>query len=214
MRCRCNSSKSVAEIWPACRAASMVCAGAKASIVVRELVMVCISCPVALLHVCGKSVDIVYDMGRVSAMIGGSSQKQRESPRGCYWIGYNLKQRKGMSRAASLVQTLVIYYNVVTRAKMFIGTEEEAMRTVGVHELEDHIIDILRLMQQTGEIVEVTDGNQVIAHLVPESNSQRPAEVLGGAVWTTLDRLRDEINAHWPKDVSAVDAVRDVRREL
>lgn len=88
------------------------------------------------------------------------------------------------------------------------------MRTVGVHELEEHISEILHLVQETGEIVEVTDGGQVIAHLVPASNSQRPAEVLGGAVWTTLDRLRDEISARWPKDVSAVDAVRDVRREL
>jgi antitoxin (DNA-binding transcriptional repressor) of toxin-antitoxin stability system len=34
------------------------------------------------------------------------------------------------------------------------------------------------------------------------------------AVWTHLERLAAEIGAHWKGNVSAVDAVRDVRREL
>ncbi len=35
-----------------------------------------------------------------------------------------------------------------------------------------------------------------------------------GDVWANLDRLSAEIGAHWPKDVSAVDAIRDVRGDL
>jgi hypothetical protein len=32
--------------------------------------------------------------------------------------------------------------------------------------------------------------------------------------WANFDRLVTELGVHWPEDVSAVDAVRDVRREL
>ncbi len=88
------------------------------------------------------------------------------------------------------------------------------MRTFGVRELEDRISEILRLVQETGEIVEVTNDGEVIARLVPVSRSQRPVEVPGGAVWTDLERLRAEIDAHWQGSPSAVDAVREVRREL
>ncbi len=88
------------------------------------------------------------------------------------------------------------------------------MKTIGVRELEEHISEILHQVQETGEIVDVTNDGEIIAHLVPVSTAQLPAEVLGGAVWTDLDRLRAEIAAHWKGSTNAVDALRDVRREL
>lgn len=33
-------------------------------------------------------------------------------------------------------------------------------------------------------------------------------------IWANLDQLAVQIEAHWQDDMSAVDAVRDVRREL
>ena len=34
-----------------------------------------------------------------------------------------------------------------------------------------------------------------------------------GAIWTDMDRLAAEIGAHWPANVAATEAVRDVRRD-
>lgn len=88
------------------------------------------------------------------------------------------------------------------------------MKTIGVHELEERISEILQLVQKTGEIVEVTSDGEVIASLVPTPRGDRPVEVPGGAIWTDFDRLVEELGVQWPEGVSAVDAVRDVRREL
>lgn len=94
------------------------------------------------------------------------------------------------------------------------------MRTVGVRELEENIDEVLEQMRETGEVVAVTRDGEIIAHLVPPGIPQWLAPVPGDAldnaqdIWARLDRLSVEISAHWPKDVSAVDAIRDVRREL
>ncbi|HXX77415.1 MAG TPA: type II toxin-antitoxin system prevent-host-death family antitoxin [Ktedonobacteraceae bacterium] len=88
------------------------------------------------------------------------------------------------------------------------------MKTLGVRELKERISEILRLVEEEGETVEVTKRGEVIAHLVPVRKPQRSAEQADDAVWTDLERLAAEINANWPSNVSAVDAVRDVRREL
>lgn len=116
------------------------------------------------------------------------------------------------------------------------------MRTVGVDELEDHLADVLDQMRETGEVVVITKGDEVIAHLVPANIPQWLAKVSGGDAWPYLDRVKTGIDAHgsknadaveavrtawanfdrlvtelgvhWPEDVSAVDAVPDVRREL
>jgi prevent-host-death family protein len=88
------------------------------------------------------------------------------------------------------------------------------MKTLGVRELKERISEILRMVEEEGETVEVTKRGEVIARLVPVRKPQRPVEQANDTVWTDLDRLSAEISAHWPADVSAVEAVRDVRREL
>jgi prevent-host-death family protein len=88
------------------------------------------------------------------------------------------------------------------------------MKTLGVRELKERISEILRMVEEEGETVEVTKRGEVIARLVPVRKPQRPVEQANDIVWTDLDRLSAEISAHWPADVSAVEAVRDVRREL
>ncbi len=88
------------------------------------------------------------------------------------------------------------------------------MKTLGVRELKERISEILRLVEGEGEIVEVTKRGEVIAHLVPVRKPQQAVEQTDDAVWTDLERLAAEISANWPSNVSAVDAVRDVRCEL
>jgi antitoxin (DNA-binding transcriptional repressor) of toxin-antitoxin stability system len=107
-------------------------------------------------------------------------------------------------------------YNAVT----IVTIQEEVMRTVEARELEEKIDEVLEQVRETGEIVAVTRDGEIIAHLVPAGIPQWLAPVPGDAsdnaqdIWTSFDQLSAEISAHWPKDVSAVDAIRDVRREL
>ena len=88
------------------------------------------------------------------------------------------------------------------------------MKTLGVRELKERISEMLHLVQEKGEIIEVTNRGEVVALLVPAHKPQQPAEQPSGAIWTDFDRLAAEIDVRWPKDVSSVDAVHDVRREL
>ena len=87
------------------------------------------------------------------------------------------------------------------------------MVTVGVRELKRHLSKLLRRVREEGEIVEVTYYGEVIARLVPASTpeaGERDVE----ALWAEIDQLAAEVSARWPKGVSAVEAVREVRREL
>jgi antitoxin (DNA-binding transcriptional repressor) of toxin-antitoxin stability system len=114
------------------------------------------------------------------------------------------------------------------------------MRMFDVHELEDRITKVLQSVQETGETVAVTKGGEVIAHLVPASIPSWLAKAPGDNLWANrinsesearrsestsavddllraranFDRLVAELGVQWPEGVNAVDAVRDVRREL
>ena len=92
--------------------------------------------------------------------------------------------------------------------------QEESMKTLDVRELKERISEILRLVEEEGETVEVIKRGEVIAHLVPVRKPQPYAEQVDDAVWTDLERLAAEISANWPSNISAVDALHDVRREL
>lgn len=87
------------------------------------------------------------------------------------------------------------------------------MRTIGVRELKAHISEILRQVQEEGEVVEVTNHGEVVARVVPVRrpvpNSQDNA-----AIWTDLDRLAAEIGKRLPEKVDAVEAINEVRRDL
>ena len=59
----------------------------------------------------------------------------------------------------------------------------------------------------------ITRRGRVIAHLVPvRPPSAAPADL--SALWADLDALAAEIGARWPTDQTAVEAVRQERREL
>ena len=87
------------------------------------------------------------------------------------------------------------------------------MVTVGVRELKQQISKILRRVREEGEIIEITYHGKIIARLIPV-NPPEAATEMTPAKWVDLDQLSAEISAKWPEGVSAVDAVRDVRRDL
>jgi prevent-host-death family protein len=86
-------------------------------------------------------------------------------------------------------------------------------RSVGVRELRQHATEIVRQVRVKGATIQITYRGRVIAQLIPVHDTPPAADALSG-VWTDLDRLAAEIGAHWPAQVSAVQAVGEGRREL
>ena len=88
------------------------------------------------------------------------------------------------------------------------------MITVVKHKFIERISEMLDMVVENGEIIEITDQGKVIAHLAPMSEPKQPVERDTSEAWENLKRLSTELSAHWPADVGAVEAVRDVRRDL
>ena len=86
------------------------------------------------------------------------------------------------------------------------------MHTIDAQELQDQTHEILRRVREQGETVEVSYLGEIVARLVPvaaqEPDAKREPEL------ADLEHLRAEIASKWPVGVSAVEAVREVRRDL
>ena len=87
------------------------------------------------------------------------------------------------------------------------------MITIGVRELKAQLSQILLKVRDEGEVVEITYYGQKIAHLVPATSVPITGDELE-VILSDLDSLAAEIGAAWEGDGSAVEAVREVRREL
>ena len=87
------------------------------------------------------------------------------------------------------------------------------MQTIGIRDLQQQTDQVLCRVREEGETFEVTDQGEVVARIVPaqEPPEARPSLDEFLARW---NRLAQDIGAHWPEGVSAVDAVREQRREL
>lgn len=87
------------------------------------------------------------------------------------------------------------------------------MSEVGIRELKASASEIVRRVRERGEVVDITYHGEVVARLVPvRPTVPAPGDV--AALLTDMDQLAAEVSAAWPVNVSAVNAVRDVRREL
>jgi prevent-host-death family protein len=86
------------------------------------------------------------------------------------------------------------------------------IETIGIRELKARTTTILRRVREEGTTFEVTYRGRVVARPVPVT--QPPTEQSVEAFLEHLDRTAEEIGRHRPAGVSAVEAVRDVRREL
>jgi prevent-host-death family protein len=101
-------------------------------------------------------------------------------------------------------------YNV----DIYVTTCQEArVGEVGIRELKQRTSEILRRVREQKEAIAITHRGRVIARLVPVEEAQERG-VEASRVWVDMDQLAWEIGARWPGGVSAVEAVREQRREL
>ena len=87
------------------------------------------------------------------------------------------------------------------------------MQEVGVRELGQHASAVLRRVREKRETFTVTYRGKAVATLTPviEDGEIRARR---DAVLERMDRLAKDISKVWPAGVSAVEAVREQRREL
>ena len=87
------------------------------------------------------------------------------------------------------------------------------MRTMEIAELEKHVREVLRQVQESGETIEVVNDHEVVALLTP-AHSQTSIDQRPNPRKVNLDDLAARIGAHVPERVDAVEAIREIRREL
>ena len=94
------------------------------------------------------------------------------------------------------------------------------MSTIGIKELQEQAEDLVSHVEETGESIEIVVHGRVAARLVPSrwTNEDEPLSDAERAeteeALAHLKKIGKELSKHWPEGVSAVDAIRDVRREL
>ena len=94
------------------------------------------------------------------------------------------------------------------------------MRKLDVSELREgrelviRINELLRLIEEDGETIEIIDKGKVIAHVVPTNTPQKSVDNKLTTSLRGIDELAVKIGARWKSDLDAVEAVRDVRRDL
>ncbi len=87
------------------------------------------------------------------------------------------------------------------------------MTEVGIRELKTQASDIIRRVRENNESYIVTYRGRPVAKLEPvQNNEEQLARDL--SILEEMDRLAEEITKHWPKGLSAADAVSADRREL
>ena len=92
------------------------------------------------------------------------------------------------------------------------------MASIGVDELATRTSEVLRRVREDGETIDVTDGGKIVARMVPVEQLRDEHEAVDQDAMLTwmrnMEPLIADLAKKWPKGVSAVDAVRDVRRDL
>ena len=107
---------------------------------------------------------------------------------------------------------------VMPDASMF-ERQGTAMSTIGIKELQERAEDLVNRVEETGESIEIVVHGRVAARLVPSrwTDEVEPlSEAERAQTEEALARLKEigeKLSKHWPEGVSAVDAIRDVRRE-
>lgn len=87
------------------------------------------------------------------------------------------------------------------------------MDSVGIRELKQRTSEIVRQVREDGQGIDITYRGRVVARIVapesPEAVRDRSRQT-----WDRLDELAKQVSAAWPDGVSAVEAVREQRRDL
>ena len=89
------------------------------------------------------------------------------------------------------------------------------MKTLGIRELQEHVEEIVRLVEEKGETIEVTRNGKVVAQLIPADKLRQPVQQDLETFWANMDRLTAEISSHLPDEpIDAVKIIREGRREF
>ena len=86
------------------------------------------------------------------------------------------------------------------------------MKTISISDLNERINEILRLIKEEGETIALTDQGEVVAQIVPVSESEQQTKN-DNEFWENLHRITSELAPYWPERVNAVDIVRDIRQD-
>ncbi len=86
------------------------------------------------------------------------------------------------------------------------------MKTMGVKELKKHLSEVLREVEETGQVIGVSNRGRVVAQLVPIP-AARISKHDPRATIANLDALAEEISAGLPPNISVEDAINDIRRQ-
>lgn len=81
-------------------------------------------------------------------------------------------------------------------------------------ELLTRINELLRLIEEEGETIEITDKGKVVARVVPTGTPPKSVDDKLAASLKEIDELAAKIGARWKNNMDAVEAVHDVRRDL
>lgn len=84
------------------------------------------------------------------------------------------------------------------------------MEQIGIRELKAQTSEILRRVREDGDSFEITYHGRAIARVVPIAGRSAPPLA---DFWKEWDQLSQAISSAWPSDVSAVDAIREERRD-
>jgi prevent-host-death family protein len=87
------------------------------------------------------------------------------------------------------------------------------MEEIGVRELKENASEVLRRVREEKATYRITYRGRVVAELAPTADPQHEREEWE-RIWAEMDETAAQISEKWPKGVSAVDAVREQRREL
>mgnify|MGYP003621888259 FL=1 len=87
------------------------------------------------------------------------------------------------------------------------------MGSVGIRELKANTSEIVRRVREQGEVIDITHHGEVVARLIPASSTTGKTDEIA-ALLAEMDRLAEEVTAEWTGTRSAVDAVRESKREL
>jgi antitoxin (DNA-binding transcriptional repressor) of toxin-antitoxin stability system len=96
----------------------------------------------------------------------------------------------------------------------------ECMVTIDVGDFEKHPAEVVRQVR-SGQTVQLVEGGRAVGTITPVTPVtavtpiQRPySEEQAKAFLDELERMATEIGKYLPKQVDAVEAVREIRREL
>lgn len=88
------------------------------------------------------------------------------------------------------------------------------MDSVGIKQLNRDTSAVIRRVRDHQETLEVTYRGKVVARIVPVPSSEEIPTRNWEDVWDDMNRLAVRVTKRWPEGISAVDAVREQRREL